>query len=69
MTGERLSSSFRDSSGYVVLKEGSIYRYVNEVYKEHFDLLLSSGLSQELVKSGLLVAYEDVSAEFGESSC
>lgn len=52
-------SSFRDPSGQVYRHEGELYRRVDPSYREHYDLLLSSGLYDELVEAGLLVAHEE----------
>lgn len=51
--------SFRDPSGFVFEKEGKIYRQVNMQYKDNYDLLMSSGLYDELTKSQLLVSHEE----------
>lgn len=52
-------SSFRDASGIVFRFEGSIYRTVNSVYRNHYDHFNSSGLSQALINKHLLVKYEE----------
>jgi len=56
-------SSFRDPSGYVFEEEGIIYRQINNVYKEHFDCLINSGLYETLVKSNLIVRHKTVEKE------
>ena len=53
--------SFRDPSGFLFNHEGSIFRQVNFVYQAKFDLLITSGLYQNLVNSKLLVPHEEVS--------
>ncbi len=62
MTGRStpIPASFRDPSGSLFALDGSIYRRVNLVYKEHYDRLLDSGLYDDLVDSGLLVPHEEV---------
>ena len=60
MTGVPLGSSFRDPSGFVFLRDGVLYRQVNERHREHYDLLIGSGLYRRLVDDGLLVAHEEV---------
>lgn len=60
----RLNSSFRDPSGFVFTKEGSIYRQVNLVYKPDYDHLMSSGLYEKLVTKKLLVEHQEVN-DFG----
>ena len=44
-----VSGSFRDPCGFVFEKDGVIYRQVNYIYKQHYDLLIKSGLYKELV--------------------
>lgn len=53
-----LGSSFRDPSGSVYVQDGVLKRRVNETYRRDFELLLSSGLFEELVSEGLLVGHE-----------
>ena len=60
MSGERVSSSFRDPSGSLFTLDGAIYRQVNEEYKAHYDQLIESGLYRELAEAGLMVAHEEV---------
>ncbi len=59
--------SFRDPSGYVYLRDGEIYRQVNQSYREEFDLLLESGLYQRLVDDGLLIHHAEVGLEHAAS--
>ena len=56
-----MEGSFRDPSGFVFCVDGSIYRQVNEVYKENYDQLMASGLYNNLVEADLLVAHEETS--------
>jgi SAM-dependent methyltransferase len=51
----RVASSFRDPSGYVYFDNGKLLRQVNQVYRPDYDLLMSSGLFQRLVKRQHLV--------------
>ena len=57
-----LAGSFRDPSGFVFEKDGSLYRQVNRVYQESYDQLMASGLYRSLVDDGLLVAHQEVDA-------
>jgi hypothetical protein len=59
---QRHPASFRDPSGFIFESHGSIYRQVNKSYSIHYDLLISSGLYNELVHDKLLVAHKEVSA-------
>ncbi|MCX5704050.1 MAG: SAM-dependent methyltransferase, partial [Candidatus Omnitrophica bacterium] len=56
-----MHGSFRDPSGFVFLKDGVLYRQVNAIYKEHYDLLMGSGLYDKLVSAGLLIPHYEVS--------
>jgi ribosomal protein L11 methylase PrmA len=58
--GEALGASFRDPSGFVFRHEGGLYRQVNRCYAHDYDLLLASGLYDQLVGDRLLVAHEEV---------
>jgi hypothetical protein len=52
--------SFRDPSGFLFTRDGVLYRQVNTAYREHYDLLVGSGLYRHLTDTGLLVRHEDV---------
>jgi len=56
----KLRSSFRDLSGFVFEKEGRVLRQVNKVYKKDYDLLISSGLYNELVSNQLLISHSEL---------
>ena len=56
----RLGASFRDPSGFLFTRQGSLYRQVNREYQPHYDLLMSSGLYERLVKAGLLIPHQEV---------
>ena len=57
---ENVSGSFRDPSGFMFKHEGKLYRQVNQKYQEEYDLLLGSGLYDQLNKSRTLVAHKEV---------
>lgn len=61
MPKQKLSSSFRDPSGFVYSDRGKIYRQVNSYYKDEYDKLMSSGLYDELTSNGWLVKHKEVS--------
>ena len=63
-------ASFRDPSGFLFEHEGSIFRHINLVYREHFDHLIGSGLYDALVKEGLLIPHREVEIRqfIGEST-
>jgi hypothetical protein len=52
-------SSFRDSAGFVFTVSNEYFRQVNFSYKEDYDLLMSSGLYDELVNTNRLLAHEE----------
>jgi hypothetical protein len=56
-------SSFRDPSGFLFRRDGVLYRQVNRLYRDHFELLTASGLQQELCEQKLLVPHEVVDLE------
>jgi hypothetical protein len=56
----RHPSSFRDPSGFVFRRDGEIYRQINPVYRDSYELLMSSGLYRSLVDDRLMVAHERV---------
>jgi ribosomal protein L11 methylase PrmA len=55
--------SFRDPAGFVYSEGGDLRRQVNQVYREHYDHLMESGLYQELIDERLLVKHEEIAAE------
>ena len=55
--------SFRDPAGFVYHAEGDLRRQVNQVYREHYDQLMGSGLYQELVSERLLIKHEEIEIE------
>jgi hypothetical protein len=56
---QRLSASFRDPSGFIYRQDGMLYRQVNRVYQNHYDMLVSSGLYNQLTKSNMLIQHEE----------
>jgi hypothetical protein len=60
---QALPSSFRDPSGFLFSQDSQLFRQVNDVYREEYDYLMGSGLSEHLVRSGLLIAHEEVNLE------
>ena len=53
-------ASYRDPSGFVFIKDGILYRQVNQVFKEHFDDFIKSGLYDDLERKELLISHEEV---------
>jgi hypothetical protein len=63
MTEGKEPSSFRDPSGFLFFRDGALFRQINRVYKDDYDLLMGSGLYTALVEKGLLVAHDEVGVE------
>lgn len=60
MKSNKVAASYRDPSGFVFKKNGEIYRQINNVYSEDYDLLKKSGLYSELVEKELLVPHKEI---------
>ena len=61
---DRNAASFRDPSGFVFSREGTIYRQINRSYEEEYALLMSSGLYDKLTQKGWLVPHTEVGLEY-----
>ena len=64
MIAESVRGSFRDPSGFVFAAGGRLYRQVNRSFSAEYDACVSSGLYDDLIASGLLVAHRDVGVGF-----
>lgn len=53
-------ASFRDPSGFIFTYNHKIFRQVNESYKEHFELLIRSGLYDRLFKEGKIISHQQI---------
>ena len=60
---QRVLGSFRDPSGYLFKRDGTLYRQVNHRYRIHYDHLMDSGLYRELVHEGYLIPHEETPVE------
>lgn len=60
-------SSFRDPSGYVVEKNGEIFRLIHPDAQKNFKSYIDSGLHQELASNGLIVSHEDLGLNYGNA--
>ncbi|TSC63115.1 MAG: hypothetical protein G01um101448_100 [Parcubacteria group bacterium Gr01-1014_48] len=71
MAMRKLTSSFRDPSGLLFIREGILYRQIHTSYREDFEMLMNSGLYRELVGDRLLIAHENASLEhaFSKDAC
>ena len=66
--GDLHPASFRDPSGFLFTRAGTLYRQVNQYYQADYDLLMKSGLYAGLVKAGLLVRHTEAAVEPREPS-
>ena len=63
-TAQPLDSSFRDPSGFVFEKDGTLYRQVNNIFKDSFDHFINSGCYDQLVEKQWLVSHEELVKNF-----
>ncbi|MHB1455511.1 MAG: methyltransferase domain-containing protein [Armatimonadota bacterium] len=66
---EHLRGSFRDPSGFVFQRDGVIYRQVQKTYSQQYDLLMESGLYEELVEQKLLIPHEKLNCSNIDDAC
>lgn len=64
---EKVSGSFRDPSGFMFKHEGRLYRQVNQAYSKDYDLLMKSGLYEQLTKSHTLVTHHEADLQLSPS--
>ncbi len=62
-----LASSFRDPSGFVFEKDGTLYRQVNKIFREDFDHFMKSGCYDYLIEKQWLVPHEEIDTNFPNS--
>lgn len=60
VTDSRLTASFRDPSGFLFRRAGTLYRQINQSYRENYQALIASGLYQKLLKKQALLPHEEV---------
>ncbi len=53
-------SSFRDPSGFIFYRNNVLYRQVNRVFQDDFDLFIDSGLYAALANKKFLIPHEEV---------
>lgn len=68
MNEVRVQGSFRDPSGFLFRRNNILYRQVNQVYSDNYQLLISSGLYDNLVKRGLLIPHQEVGVSAQDSA-
>lgn len=60
--------SFRDPSGFVFRRDGSLYRQVNKFYADTYDKIQEAGLFDSLADSSLLIGHKEVGIEYAATS-
>jgi hypothetical protein len=68
MGAQALGASYRDPSGFVYTKDGTLYRQVNRVFQDRFQAFLASGLYAELAEGHLLVPHREASLGLAASA-
>lgn len=63
MTQVRVGSSFRDPSGFLFERDGTLQRQVQPSFAPHYDHLKTSGLYDALVAQSLLIAHDELGPE------
>lgn len=57
---QALPSSYRDTDGFVFEHGGKIFRFIHPQYNVHYEQLMASGLYEELILKGWLIAHEEI---------
>lgn len=60
--------SFRDPSGFIFLHQQQLYRQVNQRFAANYDLLMKSGLYDDLVAKNLLVSHSEIQESLTKSN-
>jgi ribosomal protein L11 methylase PrmA len=68
MSRLKISSSFRDPSGFLFIENGEIYRQINQSYRAHYDYFIKSSLYNNLVESNLLVKQTEIPQDMAGGS-
>ncbi len=55
-----LPLSFKDPDGFIFYKDNQLFRQINSSYKENYNLLIKSGLYDELVKKKYLIPHKEI---------
>ena len=67
MGAQALGASYRDPSGFVYTRDGTLYRQVNRVFQDRFRAFLDSGLYAELEERRMLVSHREASLDLAAS--
>lgn len=60
LTGNIHPASYRDPSGFIFAHEGTLYRQVNRVFADAFELATQSGFYEAMIREGLLIPHERI---------
>ncbi|MBN1288447.1 MAG: SAM-dependent methyltransferase [Actinobacteria bacterium] len=58
-----IPGSFRDPSGFLFKRDGVLFRQINRRYQKDYELLVKSGLYEELTVKGLLISHTRADTE------
>ena len=56
----KLASSFRDPSGFLFWRDGTLFRHLNESYREDYRMLMNSGLYARLTIKRFLIPHTEI---------
>ncbi len=56
-------SSFRDPSGFLFYQNNILFRQINKSYKDNYELLMKSGLYEDLTQKELLISHKEVNIQ------
>lgn len=59
-TINRITSSFRDTSGFVFSCNDILYRQINPSYQKQYEFLMQSGLYNHLIEHKMLIAHSEI---------
>ena len=57
-TKTRHQASFRDPNGFLFYRKNTLYRQINHIYKTDYQMLMDSGLYQDLISNDLLIPHQ-----------
>ncbi len=59
--------SYKDRAGFLFYENGILYRQINKVYQQQYNMLMDSGLYDELVAQKKLIAHTTIDAEMQQT--
>ncbi len=60
MNSSNIPGSFRDPSGFLYRRNGQLFRQINTEYQQEYELLLQSGLYEQLSSQKMLVPHKEM---------